>query len=198
MNTKFSIVAIMLVAAVLFSFGRAQAGSSPPPLNGLAGNYAGQGSGTFAVCFNSDFSAVEDCSTAPNAVFFSQVEITQSTQDTKGNSCQTITATNSPEFPSPAGPADTFVQINVWQTTSYNQATQTGIDSGTAYTGGPGTYCNGSVLVNTVGAAPTATVTEAFTVSQFGNRQDAIVQTFEAEPISYVGNLVFSGYQNRQ
>src|SRR5271163_2445287 len=97
MKIKPSIVASVLTAAVLFSFGWAQAGFYGLPLSALAGAWAGQGSGTFAVCFNSDFSATEDCSTAPETAFFSQVAIGQATQDTKGNFCQTVTGAYSVE-----------------------------------------------------------------------------------------------------
>jgi hypothetical protein len=61
MKTKISIVATMLAAVVLFGFGWAQAAQFP--LAWLAGNWAGQNSATYSVCFNSGFTAVEDCST---------------------------------------------------------------------------------------------------------------------------------------
>jgi hypothetical protein len=187
-----------MAAGVLLSFGQAHA--QPPyglPLAALAGNWAGPTSGTYSVCYNSHFTAVEDCSTAPNAVFYSQVVLDQFTQDTKGNSCHTQRATISPEFPSPGGPAVILTSILAGKTTSYNRATETGIVYFTVYSPGPGTYCNGSILMN-AGADPIGVATVAFTVSQSGNRQDTIVQTFKAEPISDAGNLVVSGYVNRQ
>jgi hypothetical protein len=197
MNKKLSIVAGILAATVLFSFGRARA-SFPLPLSALAGNWAGQGSDTFSLCFNSGFSSLVDCSSAENTAFFSQVTVTQQTADSRGNSCATITATNSVEFPFPPTPANTFTQISVGKTTSYSQTTETGTVSFTNYNAGPGTFCNGAVLVNTGNAAPVLTGTTAFAISQFGNRADGIVQTAEAEPISYVDNYVGSGYLNRQ
>lgn len=102
------------------------------------------------------------------------------------------------EFPLPGGPATTVSQINVGTTTSYNQPTESGTTSVTQYNAGSGTFCNGSVFVNTAGASPTATFTAAFTISQFGNRSDTVILTFEAEPISDVSNVVISGYANRQ
>lgn len=197
MNKKLSIIGTMLAASLL-TFGRARAGSLPVPLSPLAGNWAGQGSATFAICLSSDFSTVEDCSVAPNSIFVNEVLITQQTTDAKGHFCQTETGTDSQVFPSLPGPANTFVQINAGIVTRYNLATETGNVSATIYNGGNGTYCNGSVLVNTADAAPTAISTVAFTVSRFGNRIDAIVQTYQNEPISYLDNLVGSQYLNRQ
>ncbi len=37
-------------------------------LASLAGNYAGRGSGFFTLCFNTGFTAPEDCATAPHQV----------------------------------------------------------------------------------------------------------------------------------
>jgi hypothetical protein len=153
---------------------------------------------TYAVCFNSDFTEVVACSEAGATAFVSQVNVGQATVDTKGNSCGTSTVASSPEFPFPPSPADTFTQIVVGKTTSYNQATETGTSSFTVYNAGPGTDCNGSVFVNTANAPATGTGTEAFVASQFGNRLDAIIQTFYDEPLSDVDNLVGSGYSFRQ
>jgi hypothetical protein len=69
MKRKSSIIAAILAAATLLTSGRAYAGSYVLPLSGLAGNWAGQGTAAFAVCLNSDFSAVEDCSVASNSIF---------------------------------------------------------------------------------------------------------------------------------
>jgi hypothetical protein len=198
MKRKLSIISAILAAATLFTSGLTHAGSYVLPLSGLVGNWAGQGTATFAVCLNSDFSAVEDCSIASNSIFVNEVLVTQQTTDAKGHFCQTETGADSQEFPSPPGSANTFIQINVGKVSSYNQATETGTINASIYDGDGDTYCNGSVLVNTVGAAPTAISTAAFTVSRFGNRIDAIVQTYQNEPISYLDNLVGSQYLNRQ
>jgi hypothetical protein len=127
-----------------------------------------------------------------------EVLVTEQTTDARCHFCQTETGTDSQEFPSPPGPANTFIQINVGKVSSYNQATETGTINANIYNGNGNTYCNGSVLVNTAGAAPAAISTAAFTISQFGNRIDAIVQTYQNEPISYLDNLVGSRYLNRQ
>jgi hypothetical protein len=50
---KLSIVASLMAAGVLLSFGQAQA--QPPyglPLAALAGDWAGPTSGTYSVCYN--------------------------------------------------------------------------------------------------------------------------------------------------
>lgn len=199
MNKNLSITTSILLAVILLSFGRAQAGGVfPPPLSGLAGNWAGQGSATFSICFNEDFSSVVDCSEAANTGFFSQVDVDQHTTDSKGNSCATDTISNSVEFPFPPNPANTFTAILVGKITSYNQATGTGSGSDTVYNAGPGTYCNGSVFVNTANASPIGTTTVAFVISQFGSRADGIVLTAQNEPISDLDNYVGSGYDNRQ
>jgi hypothetical protein len=195
---NLSIASILLVG-VLSSLSPARAqGPYGLPLATLAGNWAGPSTATFALCFNSDFTSVVDCTEAANAPFFNQVSVIQQTNDAKGNFCATVTSTNSPEFPFPPGPAGTVTAIQVGKVTSYNPATESGTAQDTAYNAGPGTYCNGSVLVNTSGAAVTAVFTNAFTLSENGNRSDAIVLTWASEPISDVANLVASAYVHRQ
>jgi hypothetical protein len=58
------------------------------PLASLAGNFAGYGNGTFALCFNSGFSQTVDCKAAAHTVFYSQVSVDQGASDTKGKRLQ--------------------------------------------------------------------------------------------------------------
>jgi hypothetical protein len=202
MEKKLSIVAGILVVAILFSYGSVQAESYSHglPLSALDGNWAGQGSAIYSACYSSDFGANVDCVDAPNAVSFNQVVLDQFTQDTNGNSCGFQSANNiipfPPHFPFVGGGYVTSFLAG--KVSSYNQATETGDITYALYANVPGVSCNGSTLVNTSSTAPYATATVAFTLSQSGNRIDAIVVTFNAEPINYIDNYVGSGYLNRQ
>ncbi|HTT76153.1 MAG TPA: hypothetical protein VMF50_09280 [Candidatus Binataceae bacterium] len=183
------VASVLTVIVVLASLTPAQA-LPGLPLSALAGNWAGEGSSTFEVCFNSDFSAVEDCSTAPESAFYNETFVYQGTSDKSGNSCSTLSITNAPEFASPVTPANAFAVINVGKTTSYNQSTETGTVSFTSYNVGSGTSCNGSVLVNTANAQPTGTSTGSCAISQHGSRDDCVTTTLVNSPISDVGDYV--------
>lgn len=185
-----------LLATVTLCGGLAQA--QPNGFKQLAGNWAGAGSATFSVCFNTDFSAVEDCTTAPNSSFWNQSTITQGTNDTNGNGCSTVTATNSPQFPNPVFPANAFTTIQVTKTTSFNPSTGSGTFSFTNYPAGSGTSCSGYVFVNTGNASPTSTGTSAFVLSQHGSRSDGVVLTIVGAPISDIDNFVGGGFSLRQ
>jgi hypothetical protein len=196
-KTKILVFAGALVIAGLFGMSR-PAEAVPPislKLSALAGNFAGEGSATFAVCYNSDFSAVADCSTAAKTAFYNETFVAQGISDKNGNSCSTITITNGPEFPSaPAFPADAFTAVQTVTTTSYDSATESGLGSSTTYNAGSGTSCKGSVLVNTANQAPTGTGTTSFVVSQKGTRIDFVTLTVDSTPINdvtdYVGQAV--------
>ena len=199
MIRKLSIVASILAATLLFSFGRALAQASfPIPFSATPGNWSGQGSATFAVCYNADFSAFVDCDAAANTVFVSLVEVIQQTIGSNGNGCATITTTQSAEFPFPPFPAHVFNVIQTSKNNSYNPVTGSGTATTTNYPAGSGTYCNGSVLVNTAGALPEGTATATFAISQLGKHSNVVAQTAHVEPISYIDNAVGSGYLNRQ
>ena len=186
-------IAGALVATIVFSLGMAQAAGGLP-LAKLAGNYAGEGSATFSVCFNSDYSAVEACTTAPHSVFFSETFVFQGTTDASGNSCTTITVTNGPEFPLPTTTSNVFTVIETGKVTSYTQATESGEQSFTAYNAGTGTSCNGSVLVNTAMAPVVGNSTASFVASQKGSRIDGVTLTIQNTPVAdltdYVGHAV--------
>lgn len=192
-------MASVLTLAVVFGLrvGQAEAGSGLP-LSKLAGNYAGEGSGTFGLCLNSTFSAVEACSTAPHAVFFSQTFVFQGTSDSSGNSCSTVTFDQGPEFPLPLTTADVFTLIEVGTNVSYTGVTQSGVESYKAYVAGAETFCNGSVLVNTAGAPVVTNSTSSFVVSQKGSRIDAVVLTGQNTPVADLTDVVGHSVAFRQ
>ncbi len=194
---RVSITAIFVLALAIGAGGaaRAQSGS----LASLAGNWAGEGGATFALCFTSSFTALDDCSD-PTAVpvYFTQTEVFQGTIAKNGSACYTVTFTNSPEFPNPATPANTSSQILVVTTTSYNSSTQMVKGTTTAYNLEPGVSCNGSVLVNTANEAPADNVTTTSVVSQSGARIDTVVNTAVASPIPFLGDYVGRSVQFKQ
>ena len=123
---------------------------------------------------------------------------TQSTVDTKGNSCGEDIETNAPLFPGPfpAGGNDT---IFVGVTTSYNPATGSGTLSFKFYAAGPGVSCNGATFVNTARAPVIDSGTTHFVVSQNGSRLDDITLTFHtASPVDFIAGLVGHGFALRQ
>jgi hypothetical protein len=187
--TSVALLSAAVVALSISIFAQAQAASGIP-LASLAGNWAGEGSGTFEVCFSSGFAAVEDCSTAPESAFYNETFVFQGTTDKNGNNCSTLSITNAPEFASPVTPANAFSVIDVEKATSYNQSTETGTASITSYNAGSGTSCNGSVLLNTANAQPTQTSTASFVISQKGTRNDLVTPTLVNSPISDVGDYV--------
>jgi hypothetical protein len=160
------------------------------PLTKFAGNYAGEGSATFAVCFNSDFSAVAECSTAPKSAFYNQTAVFQGTADKSGNSCTTVSVTNGPEFPNPPLPANVLTLIQVGTVTSYNQASESGLQSFTFYVAGSGASCNGSVLVNTANAPIAGNATTSFVASQKGSRVDEVTLTDQNSPVADLADFV--------
>jgi hypothetical protein len=184
-----------LAIAGLFSLRLAKAEASEA-LADLAGNYGGEQSATFAVCFNSTFSAVAPCATAPNTAFFTQTDVHQGAVDASGNSCTTGTITNGPEFPSaPPKPANVSTLISVGKVTSYNATTESGKVTVAVYTAGTGTFCNGSVFVNPAGAPVVGNVTLSFVVSQgWATRIDAVYLSAQNSPVAdladYVGHAV--------
>jgi hypothetical protein len=168
------------------------------PLASLAGNFAGYGNGTFALCFNSGFSQTVDCKAAAHTVFYSQVSVDQGASDTKGNACSTDYITSSPEFPFPPFPANTQVQIVAVTTTSYNATTGTAHQSFEAYDAANGASCNGSVLVNPGNAPVIISGTQTVVISMRGTRADGITDTLEAFPISDIDNVVLHGVSFKQ
>ena len=106
------------LAVSVLMVGQALAGSLPQAK--LAGNYAGHGSSSFAVCFTAGFGAPADCSTAVDTAMYTQTSVSQVTIDKNGNSCATSTVVSGVEFPAPTTKGSTTTFIQVGKTTSYN------------------------------------------------------------------------------
>src|SRR6266851_8617193 len=67
-------------------------------LASLARKFAARGSGFETLCFNTLFTALEDCATAPHVVPFNITQVSHSTRDAAGNSCAISTTTGAPVF----------------------------------------------------------------------------------------------------
>jgi len=160
-------------------------------LASLAGNYAGRGSGFFTLCFNTGFTALEDCATAPHQVPFNQTGIFHRTEDAAGNFCGVITITTAPvsgtKFPAGVSASTTV------GTTSFDPTTGSGTQSFIRYHGGT---CSGAVFDST-GATPLGTTTSSFVVSDSGDRIESIVTSFSTVTGTVQGN-VFSTTSIRQ
>ncbi len=153
-------------------------------LASLAGKFAARGSGFETVCFNTLFTALEDCATAPHVVPFNLTQIQHTTRDAAGNGCSISTTTSAPVFGS-RFPAGVNTRTNVSTTTSFDPATGSGTGSGSQYVGGS---CNGAVFDPT-GSTKVATFTFSFDVSDSGNRIESITTGYSAitsaEPVSF-------------
>ena len=179
MKRAYLTIASGLVVSALMA-GQALAGSAGSlPQAKLAGNWAGHGSATFALCFTSGFGALSDCSTAVETAMLTETWVNQGTIDKSGNSCFTTTLVNGVEFPAPTTKGFTETVIQVTKTTSYDPTTGTGAGSVTNYIAGAGTACNGSTLVNTANAPVDSTGTVQVVFSEKGNRADAVSTSFQ-------------------
>jgi len=205
-KTYFAVIAGGLAIAVVVMGGsrlRAQVGStgsSGIPLSSLAGNFAGEGSNNYGICFNSNFTAVQSCSRTPVAqiVPFVDSATSQGTVNTTGGSCNKIVDTNAPLFPGPQ-PAGVFNYIAVGVTTSYNPAIGSGDTSFKFYIAGPGVTCRGATFVNTARAPVSYTATAHFVVSEKGNRFDDVTLTFHTiSPVDFIAGAVGHAFALRQ
>ena len=195
----------LAIAAVITGGSRLRAqvgsiGSSGIPLSSLAGNFAGEASSNYGVCFNKNFTAVQSCSGTPVAqiVPFVDNATSRSTVNTSGGSCSEIVDINAPLFPGPQ-PAGVFDYIFVGVLTSYNPATGSGNTSYKIYIAGPGVTCRGATFVNTARAPVSYTATNHFVVSEKGNRVDAVLLTFHTiSPVDFIAGDVSHGFALRQ
>jgi hypothetical protein len=194
-QTKLAIFTSVFAATLVIGVRGTNAGL---PLSSFAGTYSGQDSGTFALCFNADYSQTVDCSVAAHTVFYSQVSVSQGTVDTKGNSCSVDYISSSPEFPFPPFPAITQTQIVIVNTTSYNVTTETAHQSYAGYDAADGASCNGSVLVNPSNAPAITSGTQTGVASLKGTRVDVITDTLVASPVSDIDNVVLRGVAFKQ
>src|SRR5229473_6067635 len=167
-------------------------------LASLAGNYAGRGSGFFTLCFNTGFTALEDCATAPHQVPFNQTGIFHRTGDAAGNFCGVITVAIAP-VSGTKFPAGVSASTTVGSTTSFDPTTGSGTQSFSRYHGGT---CSGAVFDMT-GATKVGTTTSSFVVSDSGDRIESIITSFSTvtSAVSVAGSAqgnVFSTTAIRQ
>jgi hypothetical protein len=172
-------------------------------LASLAGKFAARGGGFETVCFNTLFTALEDCATAPHIVPFNLTQIQHATRDAAGNTCAVATSTAAPVFGTKF-PASVHTFTNVSTTASFDPTTGSGTGSGSQYVGGS---CIGAVF-DGAGATKTGTFTFSFDVSDSGNRIESITTGFSAvtsaEPVPFpsvagsVKGLVLSQTSIRQ
>ena len=153
-------------------------------LASLAGKFAARGSGFDTVCFNTLFTALQDCATAPHLVPFNLTSIQHSTRDAAGNTCAVSITTDAPVFGTKF-PAGVSTRTNVSTIASFDPTTGSGTGSGSQYVGGS---CNGAVF-DVTGATKTGTFTFSFDVSDSGNRIESIITSFSAvtsaEPVPF-------------
>jgi hypothetical protein len=169
------------------------------PLQKLAGSFAGQGEANYNLCFNADFSSLQDCATTPADHFFPwHLNFTsQGTADTKGNACSELIQTDASVLPLPfAATVSDFIIVEV--STSYNPSIGSGDSSFTEYVAGPGVKCNGSTFINTDGATAVGSGTLHLVASNNGNRLDAVTLTIKVSPINGVSGFVGHSFAVRQ
>ena len=152
-----------------------QAGEDGVTLADLAGNFASKGSGFQTLCFNTLFTALQDCATAPHVVPFNLTQIAHFNRDAAGNTCGVSTSTSAPVFGT-RFPANVVTRTDVTTTLSFDPTTGSGTSSGSQYVGGS---CNGAVFDGT-GATKVGNFTNSFDVSDSGNRIEFINTGYSA------------------
>jgi hypothetical protein len=166
------------------------------PLKALAGRYADTSHGYFALCLDKTKfpAAVEIICSDTNAVVFPQtvVDVGNETDDTKGNSCETYTETDSDLPPDLSLP---FVAVfhSVGKLKSYDPATGSGEGTFTNYSGG---NCVGAVF-NKGSATVASSGTFHFVAGNGGNRVDFLATSL-TDPVGGIGDFSFSGTNLRQ
>jgi len=174
-------IATMIGGSVRVS--RAQAKEGGVKLASLAGTFAGRGSGFLTICFNSGFTAVADCATAPNVVPFNSTLVEQFTRDAAGNSCGVFTESLAPVVGTPFSAA-VNLRTDVG-TSTFDPTTGLGKYSFSLYSGGT---CTGAAFDST-GADLAATGTSTFVVSDSGNRIEIIYTSISAVTDAAIGNV---------
>jgi hypothetical protein len=173
-------LALLLFMATMIggpvSLSQAQDDGGGVTLASLAGRFAARGSGSLTLCFNTGFTALQDCATAPNLVPFNFARIEQETRDAAGNSCGVPTVTSAP-VSGTKFPAGVSTGTIVGTTTSFDPTTGSGTISLSGYHGGT---CIGA-LFDSTRATLTNTANFTFLVSDSGNRIEFILMK-----ISYV------------
>ena len=158
---------------------------------------AGQASatltGSFALCLNTTTFAEESCATHGVGVFpQTVVSVGFVVGDAQGNSCQTFTQTLS-DFPVDISPPFVSSDHSVGKLLDYNPHTGSGDAAFITYSGG---HCHGAYFDKT-GATKISSGTVHFTVSENGNRLDAVV-TKLTDPIGGIGDFSLYGVNRAQ
>jgi hypothetical protein len=163
------------------------------PLRALAGKYADTAHGSFALCLDPTNNFAEVSCASTKAVVFPQttVDVGNETDDTKGNSCETYTETDT-DLPPDLSPPFVAVFHDVAKITSYDRATGSGDGTFTNYSGG---NCVGAVF-NKGSATVASSGTFHFVVAE-GKRIDFLLTSL-TDPIGGVGDFSFSGTNLRQ
>jgi hypothetical protein len=158
-----------------------------PKLAGLAGHWAGTVQVIVeSLCYTSDFSALENCSTSGAAVIqFVGTGVEDFVEDAAGNTCGTQTFQSSYFFGYTQQQFTPVVSIFAGKVTNYNQTTGIAEGTATAYTGGS---CTGATF-NSSGATATSTGTTVGVVSHNGT-QSNVIDTTLTDPLGDVGSAV--------
>jgi hypothetical protein len=190
MKKLFLILIVSFALVMMHDFNMSSAQATSIPLK--AGSAALHEEGSLTLCFKPDFSALESCS-ATDAVTpaFNVAIVGQITNDKDGNSCATVTVTES-FFAGEPNPT-VAVLHSVGTVTVYDPATGAGDGSSTAYVGGK---CTGSTFDKT-GATLDNTSTSHFVLSDGGKRSD-FVTTSLSNPAGGIGSFALSGFALQQ
>jgi hypothetical protein len=163
------------------------------PLKALAGKYADTLHGSFALCLDPTNNFAEISCADKKAVVFPQttIDVGNETDDTKGNSCETYTETDT-DLPPDVSPPFVAVFHDVAKVTSYDSATGSGDGTFTNYNGG---NCVGAVF-NKGSATVASSGPFHFVVSE-GKRVDFVITSI-TDPVGGIGDFSFSGTNLRQ
>jgi hypothetical protein len=161
------------------------------PLKTLAGKYADTSHGSYALCLDATkpaFPEIKCTLTTPKTDVFPQTEVDvgYETDDKRGNSCETFTASISDEPPDTSPP---FVQVyhSVGKVTSYDPATGSGDGTFTSYIGGNcvgAGFSSSGATINSTGAFHFVTTGKGRTDFNFTALTDPISGIVD---FSYVG-----------
>jgi hypothetical protein len=149
--------------------------------------------GSFAICLNTTNFAEEACTTHGAVAFpVTVVSVGYIIGDAQGNSCQTFTQTVS-DLPVDISPPFVAAQHSVGRLLNYNPATGSGDAAFIGYSGG---QCHGASFDKN-GATKVSSGTVHFTVSENGNRVDAVV-TKLTDPLNGIGDFSLYGVNRVQ
>jgi hypothetical protein len=164
------------------------------PLRELAGKYSDTLHGNFALCLDPTNNFAEISCANTKAVIFPQgtVDVGNETDDSKGNSCETYTETDT-DIPPDLSPPFVAVFHGVAKVTSYDPATGSGEVIFTNYSDGK---CVGAVCIGCKTVASSGTA--HFVASDHGGRRVDFVTTSVTDPVGGIGDFSFSGTNLQQ